>query len=156
MCKALLTHLPGDTRLDPMECAESLFYGTLGCVGVLKDWMARAWAHSHFKSKALTMDDFTATRLPAETLISMHDEIVAGDQMNSAHSEVQYREQVKAYSEKKGGKSQAVQVRVGSTHPVALRQTGMGIHGKRRVGERLPGRDSVHTPAQRDKLKGGN
>jgi len=155
VCKALLAHLPGESGLDPLACAESLFFGTLGCVGVLKDWMARAWAHSHFKSRPLTMDDFAATRLPAETLSSMHDEIVAGEQMNSASSEMQYREQVEAYSQKKGAKGHTLKAGVAPPGPLVPRHAGVGIH-KRRVGERLPGRDPVHTPAQRAKLKGGN
>jgi energy-coupling factor transporter ATP-binding protein EcfA2 len=155
VCKALLAHLPGDSELDPMAYVEDLFFGTLGCVGVLKDWMARAWAHSHFKSKPLTMDDFKATRLPAETLISMHDEIVAGEQMNSLSSEMQYREQVKAHSEKKSVRRPLSKSGTAAAGVAVPRPSGAGIHGRRRVGERLPGRDPVRSLAERTKLQKG-
>ncbi|MDO8773124.1 MAG: AAA family ATPase [Burkholderiaceae bacterium] len=42
ICKTLLEKLPTRTALNPEDCVEDLFYGTLGCVGVLKDWIARA------------------------------------------------------------------------------------------------------------------
>ena len=146
VCKALLDHLPSKSSLKPGECAEELFYGTLGCVGVLKDWIARAWANAHFKmAPSMTMDHLMATRLPAETLLSMHNEILAGEAMNSTDAESLYRRQVEEHAAGTLVKSgfETVKKKKSKRKP-----TGQGFH-QQKPGVRLPGRDPVKTAAER-------
>lgn len=150
VCKALLEHLPVECKLDPMLFVEELFYGTLGCVGVLKDWISRAWALSHFKSVPLGMDHFIATRLPSQTLRSMHDEIIEWEQMNTSSSDVEYREQVKSYASGKlsgDHSSRLVERPAAQSAPTAKR--AVRPRAERRVGERLPGRDLVYSSDER-------
>lgn len=150
ICKTLLENLPSDTALNPADCAEELFYGTLGCVGVLKDWIARAWANAHFKNAAcMTMDHLMATRLPAETLLSMHNEIVAGESLNSTDSEALYRQQVNDYA---AGKPSAAGFTLPTKNAQAKRNVkSAGIHHK--PGVRRPGRDPVKSCAERKSFK---
>lgn len=150
VCKALLEHVPVECKLDPKLFVEELFYGTLGCVGVLKDWISRAWALSHFKSVPLGMDHFIATRLPSQTLRSMHDEIIEWEQMNTSSSDVEYRERVNAYANSKrtGDQSSRLDVRP-APQSVPTGKPAMHVHSKRRVGERLPGRDLVYSSDER-------
>jgi energy-coupling factor transporter ATP-binding protein EcfA2 len=149
ICKTFLEKLPSNTRLEPADCAEELFFGTLGCVGVLKDWIARAWANAHFKSApSMTMDHLMATRLPAETLLSMHNEIVAGEALNSVNAEALYRHQVNEHA---AGKPSTA----GFTLPTKAAQSkrnlkSAGAHHK--PGVRRPGRDPVKSCAERKSL----
>lgn len=149
ICKTLLENLPTKSSLNPADCAEELFYGTLGCVGVLKDWIARAWANAHFKSATcMTMDHLMATRLPAETLMSMHDEIVAGERLNSDTTEALYRQRVKEHADGVHLKSEFA-VPIQTTHAKRKRKVS-GIPHK--PGVRLPGRDPVKSSVERKSL----
>lgn len=144
VCKALLEHLPSKSNLSPGDCAEELFYGTLGCVGVLKDWIARAWANAHFKNApCMTMDHLMATRLPAETLLSMHSEILAGEAMNSTDAENLYRLQVEQHAA-----GTLVKTDIDAKNKKKRKPVARGFH-QRKPGVRLPGRDSVKTQAER-------
>ena len=146
ICKTLLDNLPTITALNPTECAEDLFYGTLGCVGVLKDWIARAWANAHFRnSPCMTMDHLMATRLPAETLLSMHHEIVAGEALNSDTTEALYRQQVKAHADGKPSKSEFA-LPADAAHGKKRRKIAGSFH---KPGVRLPGRDTVKSSSER-------
>lgn len=146
VCKALLDHLPSKSNLNPGECAEELFFGTLGCVGVLKDWIARAWANAHFKkAPCMTVDHLMATRLPAETLLSMHNEILAGEAMNSANAEDLYRRQVEEHA---AGTLVNSGFETGKEKKPKRKPAGQGFH-QRKPGVRRPGRDPVKTAAER-------
>jgi energy-coupling factor transporter ATP-binding protein EcfA2 len=146
ICKTLLENLPTKSTLNPADCAEELFYGTLGCVGVLKDWIARAWANAHFKNATcMTMDHLMATRLPAETLLSMHHEIVAGEGLNSDSVEAQYRLQIKEHADGLPLKSEFA-MPIQTSHAKKRRKVGGVPH---KPGVRLPGRDPVKSPEER-------
>jgi hypothetical protein len=156
VCKSLLQHLPGDYGLDPIEFIEPLFIGTLGCVGVLKDWIARAWAHSYFKGHRLTIDDFDETRLPFETLLSMQEEITAGEEMNSPSAEALYRCRILESRKTKVDMARnAIHPPAGPVGTSQAHCANKGRSPKRRVGERLPGRDPVKTAAERGQANGG-
>jgi hypothetical protein len=156
VCKSLLQHLPGDHGLDPIEFIEPLFIGTLGCVGVLKDWIARAWAHSYFKGRRLTIDDFDETRLSFETLLSMQEEIKAGEEMNSPSAEALYRCRILESRKTKVDLARnAVHPPSGPVGTSQAHCANKGRSPKRRVGERLPGRDPVKTAVERAQASGG-
>lgn len=146
VCKTLLDNLPTNTALDPANCAEELFFGTLGCVGVLKDWIARAWANAYFKnSPSMTMDHLMATRLPAETLLSMHTEIVAGERLNSETTEALYRQKVKEHADGLPSKSEFA-IPIQTTLTKKKRKVSGVPH---KPGVRLPGRDPVKSSSVR-------
>lgn len=95
------------------------------------------------------MDHLTATRLPAETLLSMHHEIVAGEGLNSENAEAQYRQQVKDHSK---GKLLQIGFEEAATtsHSKRKRKTGGVPH---KPGVRLPGRDPVKSAAERQNVR---
>jgi energy-coupling factor transporter ATP-binding protein EcfA2 len=157
VCSLLLQHLPGDHALDAIEVIEPLFVGSLGCVGVLKDWIARAWAHSYFKRRRLTIDDFNETRLSFETLLSMQEEIKAGEAMNSASAEALYRSRILESRKVRADMARnAVHLTAGPVGTSQANCADKSRNPKRRVGERLPGRDPVKTAVERAQANGGS
>jgi hypothetical protein len=124
VAKALLQSLPLEGFPDPKEHCKELFFGTIGCIGVLKDWIGRAWALSHFSgSRVLTLDHLAKTRLPPQTLLAMNDEILAGESQCSQALEGDFRAAVVG----------------GARGPVKVERA----LGRRKPGTRNPSRDPV-------------
>lgn len=76
----LLKKLPAEGYPDVVLNIQFFHLGTLGCIGVLKDWIARAWAYANFeRERKLTITHFEQTCLDAETLREMENEILEGE-----------------------------------------------------------------------------
>jgi hypothetical protein len=141
ICISLLKELPCATSISPEKHAEDLYIGCLGCVGVLKDWLIRAWSHAHrHKQEVITVADLHVTRLSADTLITMQKEIVAGRELDSNSSEKELRALILNDAGANGPKNTAAQLRPS----VPPSKAAKVIH-KRRPGERNPTRDPVPT-----------
>lgn len=150
ICKSLLDQLPGESTIVPVDVIQQLFEGSLGCVGVLKDWIARSWAKAHHSNHALSINDFSATRLPYETLLSMLSEIREGEAMNSTNAEALFRQSL--YFPNNIDLKEDRGIDRSNPGPVGIRlkkDTGPHNGRKPRVGERAPGRDPVATPEDR-------
>jgi hypothetical protein len=66
---------------DVEDNLDFLYNGTLGCVGILKDWLERAMAvamerHADLSDVELTLDDLRQTRMPANAMRSIRREIM--------------------------------------------------------------------------------
>ncbi|MDP1758111.1 MAG: hypothetical protein Q8L38_11855, partial [Pseudohongiella sp.] len=90
------------------------------------------------------------TRLPAETLLSMHNEILAGEAMNSTDAEALYRRQVEEHAAGTFVKSgfETGKEKNGQEKKPKRKPSGQGFH-QRKPGVRRPGRDPVKTAAER-------
>jgi len=65
---------------DVKTNAEALFAGAIGCVGIFKDWAARALALALQQgSDVLTMEHMNATRLSQQQLTTILDDIEEGE-----------------------------------------------------------------------------
>lgn len=77
---SLMSALPVDEYPNAAQNIQFLHAGSLGCVGVLKDWIARAWASAHFEGRrTITLEDLERTKIDNEALELMADEIAWGD-----------------------------------------------------------------------------
>lgn len=124
VAKSLMSEVPVDTHPDAAANADFFHAGSLGCVGVLKDWIARAWGAAHFAGRReITLDDFESTKIDDEALELMADEIAWGD---AGHGRLEWRLKRTC----KAGSKKARKTAKQSTHP-------------RRPGERNPARDHV-------------
>jgi len=86
---SLLERLPIDGYPAVTTNVEEFFIGGVGCVGVAKDWIARAYAHMLSKDvRVLTLEHFRATRLSPVQLKTMALELEEAEQwVRSAKSD---------------------------------------------------------------------
>lgn len=136
VAKSLLQSLPLEGYPDPKKHCQEFYYGTLGCVGVLKDWIAKAWALAHFEgAKTLTVQHLAETRLPTETLIAMNEEILAGEAQGSNELERRYHAAVLGRIAKaaKTEKTPPRRKRPGTRNP---HRDFVGTRSKPQLGER--------------------
>ncbi len=80
--QGLLKRLPSKPAFpDVMVNLEMFFVGCLGCVGIFKDWAARAYALSlQEESTTLTLEHFKRTRMHPKHLAVINHEIVKGEE----------------------------------------------------------------------------
>jgi Cdc6-like AAA superfamily ATPase len=124
VAKSLMSEVPVDTFPDAAENAEFFHAGSLGCVGVLKDWIARAWGAAHFANRReITLVDFESTKIDDEALELMADEIAWGD---AGHGRLEWRLQRTCKADSRSARQKAKK----ASHPP-------------RPGERNPARDPV-------------
>jgi hypothetical protein len=127
VAKTLMSKLPVNGFPDAAANTDLFYGGSLGCVGVLKDWIARAWAAAHFAGRSeIILDDFLSTKIDNEALEQMIDEIAWGD---AGHGKLEWRLNRNGKGTAKNVCRKGKQAK-GSTHP-------------RRPGERNPTRDRV-------------
>jgi Cdc6-like AAA superfamily ATPase len=124
VAKELMSKLPLEAFPDAAANVYFFHAGSLGCVGVLKDWIARAWGAAHFAARReITLGDFESTKIDDEALELMADEIAWGD---AGHGKLQWRLKRTCKADSRGAHQKAKK----STH-------------SRRPGERNPARDRV-------------
>lgn len=72
----ILAGLPSKPGFPAVDKNIRLYYtGCLGCVGIFKDWTARAYANMLAQGRAmLRLRDFQETRMPANALAKIHAE----------------------------------------------------------------------------------
>lgn len=91
--RALLTfqrHLPLPGEPDLLAQAEYFYEGSVGCVGVLKDWLTRALAAALEDGKeTLTKTVLEQQALPTRKLLRMAREIREGEETLAANSQAQ-------------------------------------------------------------------
>lgn len=122
-----LKHVP-DMRND--DALEYLYTKTGGCVGILKDWLARGLEMA-VKSDAdtLTIDDLDTVALPNKALRTIIEEAMAGE------------------AKLKDEKIEGINALLHTGNPIladgALADANKRLLKGRRVGERLPKRDPV-------------
>jgi len=73
----ILNSIPSRPKFPMVKDNINLYYkGCLGCVGVFKDWVAKAYAHSLSKGKAeVSIEDFHLTRMSAKAIDKLNGEI---------------------------------------------------------------------------------
>jgi len=117
------------------ESLPFLYSGSAGCVGILKDWLARAYGsvlgqHADDMAPLLTLDHLRQTRLSLNAM----DTIMAD--IRSAEEQAQGE----------AGDADYVRVVLGGAGQQAARQAHKPASNRgRRVGVRLPARDPVPT-----------
>jgi hypothetical protein len=136
---ALLKRLPDGTNHPDVKANLQFFYlRTLGCVGILKEWIARAFAKQLANGdSALTLRHLQLTRLTANQIATINQEVIDGevrygegsDELDDALKRSILRG-VTAFKRTPETVITPARVRSGPRQP-------------RRVGERTPGRDPV-------------
>lgn len=66
---------------DVTDSLDFIYSGSLGCVGIMKDWFERAMAiamarHDDLDAVALTLDHLRETRMPGSALLSIQNDIL--------------------------------------------------------------------------------
>lgn len=80
----LLKRLPVKGYPDVKENLQFFYLGSLGCVGVIKDWIARAFARAlQHDREDLSMEDFHATQLAPRVRKTMLRDIHAGQEADA-------------------------------------------------------------------------
>lgn len=83
----LLKRLPVKGYPDVLSNIQFFYLGSLGCVGVIKDWIARAFARAlQHGREVLTLEDFDATRLAPRVLHTMLRDIRSGEESDAEHA----------------------------------------------------------------------
>ena len=79
--ESVMALMPGNFgHPDAKQHLRYFYLHTLGCVGIFKDWVTRAYSLALFEhAQALTLDHFTASQLSARQLATINNEIVAGE-----------------------------------------------------------------------------
>lgn len=145
--RALLKRLPYASRHpDVKENLQFFYLHSLGCIGIFKDWAARALALQLRRGDAaLTIEHFRQTRLPAKKLAVINQEVIDGESRYSDDSEEPDE------TLKRSILHGVAVVKRRTTSPAAGRAAASGPPKRsaktHRVGERTPGRDLVG-PAQ--------
>lgn len=112
--------------------SEALFAGAIGCVGIFKDWAARALALTLQQgADVLTMEHMHATRLSHQQLETILDDIEEGEAFMALFGKTEV------------DSSLLNRILRGSDQPRARRTSPSTARGTRRPGERAVGRDSV-------------
>jgi hypothetical protein len=136
---SLLQRLPDGAGYPDVKANLKFFYvHTLGCVGIFKDWAARALALQLNKGDAkLSIEHFRMTRLTAKELAVINQEIIDGEGRYGEGSE-----EPDAVLTRSILKGIAVTVRHSGSAIGPAGGRGKGRQA-RAVGERTPGRDRV-------------
>jgi AAA domain len=138
----LLKHLYLKTNIDVASNFDLLYLGSLGCVGVLKDWLARGRAMAIFKgSDVLTIEHLKETMLSPQTLDGMIREIADGENLQKQEFGNSLKEKILGSFDKK----------VSENNNLPNRANTQRL-GSRRPGVRLPKHDHVpnHMPTKVD------
>jgi energy-coupling factor transporter ATP-binding protein EcfA2 len=136
---ALLKRLPERTKYPDVKANLQFFYvHTLGCVGILKEWVARALAKQlTLGDSALTIEHFRLTRLTANQLAAINQEVIDGEARYGEGSDepddVLKRSILRGVTVFKQRSRNA-------TEPA---RACARVRQPRHVGERTPGRDLV-------------
>jgi hypothetical protein len=133
---ALLQQVPLDMDIQDLMNHWYYFYErSIGCVGVLKDWLVRAVA----SSLRAGMRTLTLAHLERHALSNGQCESMAAD-ASAAEQKLQYTESSREHLWKLLGMSGMPMSEVA---PVGSSSLPPSLGGSRRVGERAPGRDPV-------------
>lgn len=115
--------------------AETLFAGAIGCVGIFKDWAARALALALQQgSEVLTMEHMHATRLSQQQLETILDDIEEGEAFMSL------------FGKDEVDSSLLNRILRGPDRPRTRRTAPSSTRVPRKPGERGLGRDAVGAP----------
>ncbi len=74
----LLSHIPGEISDDLGSYLYEIFVGCCGCVGILKEWLTRAFKQSLENDAELSIESLRRTRLRGQQLKSIASEISEG------------------------------------------------------------------------------
>jgi hypothetical protein len=132
--------LRGVPQVD-QETLGLLYQGTLGCVGILKNWMERALAHclerhSDPEQASLVLDDLCATRLSLKAMRSISADI---HRFEAAQIENESDDSYDELLSPEGGRPG----RAGVPSTSLPAPESKPRRGRPRVGVRNPGRDPV-------------
>ena len=89
------------------QSAEMLYHGSLGCIGLLRNWLGRAVARSHATGKQLTPTLLREVMFSKADLAAISEEIYQGEKLfepADAHSQSSRDRAMKAMPPKKTGK----------------------------------------------------
>ncbi len=137
---ALLQQIPLDMDIQDLMNHWYYFYErSIGCVGVLKDWLVRTVA----SSLRAGMRTLALAHLEHHALSNAQCESMAAD-ANAAEQKLQYTESSREHLWKLLGMSGIPMSEVAPLgHPGGSSSSPPSAGGSRRVGERAPGRDPV-------------
>ena len=83
--KSLQDRMPLEETPNLLEHAEYIYIGTLGCIGILKNWLTRAFKEALQEgSKTITIEHLEKHILPVDTLENMLREINEGEKLFTA------------------------------------------------------------------------
>jgi AAA domain len=127
----LARQLPVDGEML-LRQAEDLYARSAGCVGTLKQWLARAFVAALDDKSDISWEHVERTALPVATVRQMAEEIGVGEGafFESARDVAELRELLGISTKKAKAKSQRNSV-------------ANGTKGRSRVGRRAPGHDPV-------------
>lgn len=136
----LLAHVPMEMDIDEVEkelitYIDFFYERSIGCIGLLKDWIERAYSKSlsNGKERHLTMNDFYQTALDVPKCLTIAEEIVNGERQQEEDEE-----QRVLLMNKIGMNNLAIKGEMEDTV-----MDNKDVKRKRRVGERNPKRDTV-------------
>lgn len=141
--KSLQDRMPLEETPNLLAHAEYIYIGTLGCIGILKNWLTRAFKEALQEgSKTITIEHLEKHILPVDTLENMLREINEGEKLfketDSDRNRLRMALGFDPIASSTSNDSAAEPVTPSSEQSPAAKPTR-----KRRVGQRKPKRDPV-------------
>lgn len=140
--------LPVPKRPDLSKLYEYLFIGSVGCIGLLKDWLRHALARSiRENSKTITQQHLIDTEMDPEERSQLEAEALDGEstlQNRKKQSKLDRTEEESKVPTKSG---KAVESQSSATKNRAAQKDGMSRRRKCTPGKRKPKRDTVGVEA---------
>ena len=141
--KSLQDRMPLEETPNLLEHAEYIYIGTLGCIGILKNWLTRAFKEALQEgSKTITIEHLEKHILPVDTLENMLREINEGEKLfketDSDRNRLRMALGFDPIASSTSTDSAAEPVTPSSEQSPAAKPTR-----KRKVGQRNPKRDPV-------------
>lgn len=134
-CNGLLAHIPSELNSELASQIDDMYVGCCGCIGILKDWIARAFALMlHSGDGELTWAHMKRTRLGNRDLIRIANEIREGLAFFDEPSDAEVLSAMR--TEPKHARSAQSEFNNEPNEAPRKRKA-------RRPGERLPCRDQV-------------
>jgi AAA domain len=140
---SLQQHLPAAETPDLVSRWEDLYERSVGCVGVLKDWLTRSLARGLERSGGkLTLADLDSQALSRTKLLQMAREIKEGEErlIETDRTAAELRHVLGMATREVGISPELAQAPQGASAIAAQKRSS-----RRRVGERRPTRDVVGT-----------
>lgn len=140
--------------VDLLEMVDELYAGSLGCVGVLRDWLFRAHSAAQESRRRITKSILRATVMDASDRLLLLEELREGEKQLASreNKETELRNQLGLLS---------VQIHddtpvTGASSPTTPKKRTSKPKGKRRVGARKAHNDKVGVKNALGMTKGGS
>jgi hypothetical protein len=123
-------HLPLKKEIDLVKNVDFFYERSIGCVGILKDWIDTTFRHTLINGKnQLTIDDFNRYALSVAQCLTIMEEILNGEKQQEENAE----------------NRNLLREKIGftSSNDNVEEDAGKQKRNRKKVGERNPKRDQV-------------